>query len=723
MKKKRLAALLLAFLMVFQCAGCGFLDEPEEEPDKPSSSHSSSSDKPHSDITDSLQRMSMSVSRSTGKLTVKRPGLSSSGGSDVPSGWTILVYLCGTDLETEYGAASNDLVEMMDGAAKKGVRFVVETGGTYEWQVTGVENDSIQRFLVEKGDAELVDEQRLSGMGRQETLSDFLIWGAKEYPSEHMGAILWDHGGGSINGICFDERDDYDSLSLRELDGALFDACEAMGRKFDFIGFDACLMGTLETANVLASYADYMYASEEVEPGLGWNYVAIGSYLSKNPDANAKDLGKVTCDGFIEACREYDQDDMCTLSVIDLSKLDDLLIRFNDFALNMYEASAETSICSGMIRGIEQADNFGGNNRSEGYTNMVDMGGLITACADYAEGADKALRALDKAVVYNATGSAHSGVSGLSMYYPLCPQGSEELAIFGEICPSPYYLSFVDRQSQGSVNGGNTENYDNDFWFFNDEWILGLLNEEFNNGGNGNEEDYWNFYDNFEQTGESPLITFQVEPELDEDDGSFWFALDDDGLSYAAGVYGVVYEISDDGEDLIEIGYTYDVIADWDEGIFVDDFDGYWLSLPDGQNLATYIVEAGEDYIIYTSPIRLNGVDTNLRLRQDADGVKIEGAWEGINEQGAASRDLVKLEAGDVILPIYTAYGIETGEEFVYRGWEYTFDGEPEIYYDIMEDGDYMFAFGIDDIFGDYYLTDFVMFNVEDGEAYYYPDF
>ena len=50
-----------------------------------------------------------------------------------------------------------------------------------------------------------------------------------------------------------------------------------------------------------------------------------------------------------------------------------------------------------------------------------------------------------------------------------------------------------------------------------------------------------------------------------------------------------------------------------------------------------------------------------------------------------------------------------------------TFTGVTEPQVD--EDGDYMFAFGIDDIFGDYYLTDFVMFNVEDGEAYYYPDF
>ena len=51
--------------------------------------------------------------------------------------------------------------------------------------------------------------------------------------------------------------------------------CERMARagvKFDFVGFDACLMATYEMAAHMASYADYMVASEELEPGIGWNY-------------------------------------------------------------------------------------------------------------------------------------------------------------------------------------------------------------------------------------------------------------------------------------------------------------------------------------------------------------------------------------------------------------------------------------------------------------------
>jgi len=731
---KRAAALLLAALFALFCTGCGESGgkEPPETPSQNQGQQQGQSGQTQNnvptetfDFSSEVQGLTMNVNRDTGRLSVKRVPLPSWINKGDSGKWTIFVYLCGTDLETSYGSATDDLIEIVDGAVGNGVRFVVETGGAEEWWNDTVGANKLQRFLVEDENIELVDEQRRTGMGRQETFADFLQWGVDNYASEHMGVILWNHGGGSITGICFDETDDYDSLSLRELDGAFLSVCGNLGRKFDFVGFDACLMGSLEAANILASYADYMYASQETEPGTGWDYVAMGKYLGANPDTDAKQLGIVTCDSFYESCAAVEEEDLCTLSVIDLSKLDALLVSFNDFAHGMYDSAADTANCVDMIRGISQVDNFGGNNRSEGYTNMVDMGGIISACESYSDGARDTLNALENAVVYSVSGNMHETASGLSMYYPLSVQGSEELAIFGDICPSPYYLSCVDRQNQGSVDVDSVDDYDDDFWFDDDgNWFWGLFFQNYQDEDYENENDwfdgYWDYLDDYEPTGESPLITFAVEPHLDED-GDFWFELDDSGWEYAADVYGLVYELSEDGEDLIELGQTYDLRGGWDTGIFMDDFDGYWLSLPDGQNLVTYIVEDTGDYVIYTSPIRLNGEETNLRLRQDyEDGtVTVEGAWDGLNEYGAASREIVKLKAGDVIVPLYNAYSLETDDEFYYHGVEFTVTGDFEIYYDIMEDGDYVFAFCIDDLYGDYYISDFAMFTVEDGEVWY----
>ena len=254
------------------------------------------------------------------------------------------------------------------------VHYVIQTGGTKDWEISGINSKKNERFLIEDNSLKNVYSESHRSMADISTVADFLRWGVQEYPAEHMGVIFWDHGGGSISGVCFDETDDRHSLSLRDLDNALLSISDTMTDRFEFVGFDACLMGTMETANIMAPYARYMVGSEEIEPGYGWDYEQMGDFLAKNPDACGAELGKIICDSFYEMCEDIDSEDEATLSVIDLDKIDDVLVSFNDFAKDMYEAGDDSSVLANMIRGIENADNFGGNNRSEGYTNMVDMG-------------------------------------------------------------------------------------------------------------------------------------------------------------------------------------------------------------------------------------------------------------------------------------------------------------------------------------------------------------
>ena len=139
-----------------------------------------------------------------------------------------------------------------------------------------------------------------------------------------------------------------------------------MTDRFEFIGFDACLMGTVETANILASYSRYMIGSQETEPGNGWDYTVIGNYLADNPGSNGAELGEAIADGFYESCKQTGEEQDATLSVIELDKINAVVEAFNVFAKGMYNASEDTSVLTNVIRNIEYADNFGGNNRSEG---------------------------------------------------------------------------------------------------------------------------------------------------------------------------------------------------------------------------------------------------------------------------------------------------------------------------------------------------------------------
>ena len=132
---------------------------------------------------------------------------------------------------------------------------------------------------------------------------------AKEnYPAENTSLILWDHGSGSVGGVCFDENYGLDALTLNELDSAL----SMSDIEFEFVGFDACLMATYDAANVIKNYAKYMIASEELEPASGWDYETLIENLHSE-DFYTKVLNSY-------ATRQ-DNKTYYTLSVIKLSEM------------------------------------------------------------------------------------------------------------------------------------------------------------------------------------------------------------------------------------------------------------------------------------------------------------------------------------------------------------------------------------------------------------------
>ena len=610
-------------------------------------------------------------------------------------GWTIFVYLCGSDLESENGFASENMKEMIEASAASGVRFIVETGGASEWK-NDANADELDRYEIAGGVSTIVDHQPTADMGSAQTLADFLSWGVAAYPAAHVGLVLWDHGSGSINGVCFDELNDLNSLSLRDIDTALSGVKDALPNGFDFIGFDACLMGTVETAAMLAPYAKYLIGSQELEPGTGWDYKVFGSCLQANPSADTVTLGKAICDGFYQNSVADDQGDSATLALVDLSKIDALRTAFDLYAQNLYEATDKSENFAPICRAIRSAENYGGNNRSEGYTNMVDLGGLIDAGAEWSSNAQAARDALNAAIVYQTVGDAHKDASGLSVYFPLQVQGSKELSIFRDVCVSTHYLALVDKIAYGFANGGSLEGYsENTPW----DWDSMVPDND----------------------GQSTAITFDQAPALDEN-GSYGFVLSQKGLENTASVDAMVYMYSPDGQDCISIGLTSDVIADWNTGAVRDNFDGYWFSLPDGQNLRVQLVDENENDSVYTAPVQVNDDSTNLRFSWDGSTgeLQIIGVWDGVDNNGIAARAGDTLQPGDRIVPLYDASDVDTGEASVYSGQEYVWGDGDKLAFGLLSDGDYLYSFYINDIFGGSYVTDNVKFSVDQGGVSFY---
>ena len=371
-------------------------------------------------------------------------------------------------------------------------------------------------------------------------------------------------------------------------------------------------------------------------------------------------------------CEKIEREKEITLSVLDLSKMPEVATAFDSFCKELCDVAEDKSVRASVIRNIYSADNFGGNNKAEGYTNMVDVVGIVEAASKYVGNTKAVKEAIGNLVVYQVVGENHSTACGLSMYYPLSVRGSNELNTFYDISASSHYCEFISSR----------------------------------------------------ENGKAKAITFASKPAINED-GIYGFTLDQDGLDNTESVVAIVYQVEAETGILIKYGETADVVCDWSTGKIEDCFDGLWMSLPDGQNLSIFIVEDNEDSIVYTSPVKINGNRTNLRIRQNTETgeAAVEGYWDGIDEDGVPSRDVYDLKDGDVIEPVYypVILGSADGSDD-HIGSKYTVSGELNINYDMMPEGDYMYSFNINDIFGKTTETESVKFYIKDGSVGFYDE-
>lgn len=91
------------------------------------------------------------------------------------------------------------------------------------------------------------------------------------------------------------------------------------------LGFDTCLMATIDVAAVFQNFAKYLVGSEEVEPGNGWLYSGWLGALAEDPAMEGDDLGVAICNTYYEGCEAVGTQDQTTLSLTDLTKLTPLL--------------------------------------------------------------------------------------------------------------------------------------------------------------------------------------------------------------------------------------------------------------------------------------------------------------------------------------------------------------------------------------------------------------
>ena len=369
---------------------------------------------------------------------------------------TIMVYLCGTDLESRSRMATSDLQEMVSADIADNVNLIVYTGGCSRWNNNIISSRTNQIYQVKSGGlVALNDSVGALPMTDPSTLSSFIKFCAKNFPANRNELILWDHGSGSVSGYGYDEKfKSSGSMSLAGINRALRDA----GVTFDFIGFDACLMATAETGLMLDRYADYMIASEETEPGIGWYYTNWLSALSKNTSMPTVELGRNIVDDFVQTCARRTPGQGTTLSVTDLAELANTV----PTKLSAFSQTITKSIQDKDFKTISNARR---GTREFARTSRIDQIDLAHLAYNMGnkEGKDLA-DAVRGAVKYNSTSTGMTNAYGLSIFFPYnstryvdkVTQAYEEIGMDSDYAKAIRAFASMEVSGQAAAGGTST---------------------------------------------------------------------------------------------------------------------------------------------------------------------------------------------------------------------------------------------------------------------------
>jgi hypothetical protein len=150
-----------------------------------------------------------------------------------------------------------------------------------------------------------------------------------------------------VKAVCSDDTDGNDILYTAEISATL------STRNVEIIGFDACLMGMLETLYEFKDVADYMIASPETEPGAGWDYAGFLSSFTGSSTFSVLDLYTALIDSY---AAEYSSTATTTLAAYDLSTIDSLFSAFESYVANLDANiwnAAHTNIRDRILNSVE----------------------------------------------------------------------------------------------------------------------------------------------------------------------------------------------------------------------------------------------------------------------------------------------------------------------------------------------------------------------------------
>ena len=383
---------------------------------------------------------------------------------------TIMIYMIGSDLESKYLAATKDINEIIDASINyDDINILIYTGGAKKWHIDGIPSDKHALFEVNSNGLEKIEEFDVqTNMLDYENLTYLLKYGYENYETEFYDLIFWDHGAGPIYGYGYDEYYKIDTMSLEEIKKGLDSSPFNSKNKLELIGFDACLMSSVEIASVMSNYSDYMVASQEFEPGNGWDYGFL-SHINKK--TSTVDFGKEIVDYFDNYYSSKEYIKGYSLSLLRLNKVDNLNSSISDLFTNL-DSNLTVSFPT-ISRSRSVSKSFGRLSSEKYYYDLVDLVDFASKLPkEYEEYTNNLKSSVSDLVIYQKTDLVD--VNGVSIYFPYenRQEIKSNLKIYESFIYSRPYYEFLSKFSN-KLTGERISN-----WNLNDNKIESLKNGE-----------------------------------------------------------------------------------------------------------------------------------------------------------------------------------------------------------------------------------------------------
>ncbi|MHA1301877.1 MAG: clostripain-related cysteine peptidase, partial [Candidatus Helarchaeota archaeon] len=308
--------------------------------------------------------------------------------------------------------------------------------------------------------------------------------------------------GSSPGGVCWDDSNGQDYLTLSELKSVL------SSQSVDLLGFDACLMGAVEVHYQLKDIAglDAIVGSEEVEPGAGYPYDTILAWLQSNPTATPQELAQQIVLKYDDSYPTYYEITQASANILSTQFLNSLNNFIDD--LDAIAGSQGTNIQNARGASQEFEDNS--------YIDLYDFANEIQSrCTGAVITSASNLKTEILNIIIEEKHSSHyPDVRGLSIYFPTSQSGYSTQYENNDFASNTNWDEFLKHFYSGTDgSGGGSVNIDDQYEENDFIWQAPELNTgSYNLICNGTDQDFFNIT---VSTG----YQIQVDILFDNDDG------------------------------------------------------------------------------------------------------------------------------------------------------------------------------------------------------------